>query len=44
MDKGVAIQRGTHTELLAQSGFYREMWLAELEKNRGDVREKGTES
>jgi len=44
MDKGVAIQRGKHAELIEQSGFYREMWLAELEKNRGDVRERGAES
>ncbi len=41
MDKGVAIQRGKHADLLEQPGFYREMWYAELEKNRRDVQARG---
>ncbi len=41
MDKGVAIQRGKHEDLLTQEGFYREMWFAELEKNRRDAKARG---
>jgi ATP-binding cassette subfamily B protein len=33
MDKGRIIERGTHSELLAQKGFYRHIWT--LQYNAG---------
>ena len=36
MDKGQIVERGTHTELLAQKGLYQKLWV-EQEKSVSDV-------